>query len=79
MCIRDRVITPSYTARTRTLTGVTNLIDDAGRIEVVCSVDPLLRPNDIAIAGTISFLVGSIRYRIEPETASMTVLERADG
>ena len=74
-----RVITPSYTARTRTLTGVTNLIDDAGRIEVVCSVDPLLRPNDIAIAGTISFLVGSIRYRIEPETALMTVLERADG
>lgn len=73
-----RVITPSYAATTRALQGVVSR-NPFGRRWAVCDVDPLLRPNDTAIDGASSFIVGSISYTISPGDAEMTVTERGGG
>lgn len=75
LSVTGRVINPPFTATTRTLTGISRLQTDGERRTVICTVDPLLRPNDIAIAGSASFTVGAIDYRIDPWTATMTVTE----
>lgn len=73
--LTGRVINPPFTATTRTLTGINRIRTDSERWVVTCNVDPLLRPNDTAVAGAESFTVGGIDYRIDPWTATMTVTE----
>jgi len=73
--LTGRVINPPFTATTRTLIGISRWQTDAGRRTVTCAVDPLLRPNDTAIAGAESFTVGAIDYRIDPWQATMMVTE----
>ena len=75
--LTGRVITPSYSATTRVLTGVKSLTTVDGRRTVQCAVDPLLRPNDTATWNGDSFTVGIIQYQITPQDAWMRVTEVA--
>lgn len=79
LSVTGRVINPSFAATTRTLTGISRIQTDAGRWVVTCAVDPFLRPNDTAVAGSTSWTVGTIDYRIDAERATMTVTEASDG
>lgn len=75
-----RVINPSYSSTSRTLTGIRHRSKATGRWTLICDADPLLRPNDTAVAGVISLTVGSIRHSISANDASMEVVEvAADG
>lgn len=77
--LTGRVINPPFTATTRTLVSITRIQTDGDRRTVTCAVDPLLRPNDTAVAGAESFAVGAIDYRIDPWQATMTVTEALNG
>lgn len=79
LSVTGRVINPPFTAATRTLTSISRIRTDSERRTVTCAVDPLLRPNDTAVAGAESFTVGAIDYRIDPWQATMTVTEALDG
>jgi hypothetical protein len=74
--LKGRVIDPPFVTTTRTLTGTRRIQTDTDRRTVTCTVDPLLRPNDTAIAGAETFTVGAIDYRIDPWMAVMTVTEQ---
>jgi len=77
--LTGRVVPVAFTAQTRTLHNVQSWVSEDGRWEVTCTVDPLLRPNDTAVIGSLSFTVGSIDYEISPARSFMTVKEVLDG
>lgn len=70
-----RVINPSYSSTTRTMSGIRNRSKDNGRWSLVCDADPLLRPNDTATIGPVTFTVGTIRHSVGPNDAMMEVTE----
>jgi len=70
-----RVINPSYSSASRELTGIRQRTKTDGRWTLVCDADPLLRPNDTATAGAISFIVGSIRHSVSANDAVIEVIE----
>lgn len=76
--LTGRVINPPFTATTRTLVSISRIRTDGERRTVTCAVDPLLRPNDTAVAGAESFTVGAIDYRMDSWQATMTVTEALD-
>lgn len=73
--ITGRVDPTAYTNQARTLTGIRSRTTDNDRWEVVCDIDPLLRPHDTVTAGDLEFLVGAVQYRISTNDAVMTVTE----
>ncbi len=76
LTLTARVIPTAFTAQTRTLTGIRQQNRVDGRTTVVCDVDPLLRPGDTVIAAQgVVFTVLTLRYRLSPAGAEMTVTE----
>jgi streptogramin lyase len=79
--LTGRVQTPSYSAESRALIGVSERgLDTAGgRVASCAVVDPLIRPNDTVDDGESSWTAGAIVYRLRPGFSEMIVTERADG
>ena len=77
--LTGRVQTPSYTQTHHSLTGVTDRRADSGRRFCRCSIDPLLRPNDIVDDGAETWTAGIIFYRIMPNSGQMDVTEIFNG
>ena len=73
--LTGRVINPSYSSASRIIIGIRRRTKTDGRWTMVCDADPLLRPNDTATAGTVSFIVGSIRHSVSAHDAFMEVVE----
>ena len=79
LTLTARVQTPSYSATTRTLIGVSARgRDKQGRRWARCAVDPLLRPGDTVNDGVASWGVGALEYQIASGWAWMDVIEAAD-
>jgi|GEM_PF-1933822 len=76
MTLTARVTPSAHTATTRALLGVqTRGLDEQGRKQIGCAVDPLLRPGDTATALDWSFEVGAILYFVGVGESWMQITE----
>lgn len=71
--VMSRVTNPPFTSASRELIGVSRRDTVGNKYRIRCDVDPLLRPNDTATMGALSFTVDSIDYEISTHYAIMTV------
>jgi streptogramin lyase len=73
--LRGRVQTPSYSAQSWVLSGVSNRGKSKNKRTVSCAVDPRIRPNDTVDDGLYQFVCGSADYTIGPNESEMRIKE----
>ncbi len=74
--LTGRIIPVAFSRQIRALAGVERIQrDEHGRRVVFCAVNPQVRPNDEVIYGASRFVVGTVKYRISPQSAEMEVTE----
>lgn len=73
--IKSRVVPTAFSQQTRNLVGIRSLSVENGRKTAICSIDFLLRPNDIADDGESQWTAGAILFKIFASDSYMTVVE----